>query len=116
MDRAVVMSCARDRQRHLDQLAARDGLDAEAVAEVQRLHADRFGPRDLFLTHPQLGPALPTPGLIIHSADDERVPVDWAHASHRAWPGSQLFVVDGPNHRNTARDPRVIAKVLDYLS
>ena len=55
-----------------------------------------------------------TAARLIHS-HDERVPVEWAEASHRAWPCAELFTVEGPNHRNTARDPRVIARVLDYL-
>jgi pimeloyl-ACP methyl ester carboxylesterase len=113
-DKVVIAATARDRHRRLDGFAAEHGLDARTIEELQAFHAARFGSRDLRMGIPDLE-GLRGDALIIHSHDDERVPVDASETTHRVWPGSELWLIRGPNHRNTARVTEVVDRIADFV-
>lgn len=54
--------------------------------------------------------------LLVAGVDDERMAVDEARALAPRLKRGELFEVDGANHRYTARDPRVLARVIDFLT
>jgi pimeloyl-ACP methyl ester carboxylesterase len=60
-------------------------------------------------------PAMVAEALIVHSMDDEGCPVDDAIALSEAWPHARSVIVDGLGHRNIAKDPAIIAEIVDFL-
>lgn len=64
---------------------------------------------------PSLLPALNVPVLLVAGVDDERMAVDEARTLAPKLEHGELFEVDKANHRRTARDPRVIARVIEFL-
>lgn len=65
---------------------------------------------------PTLLAALDTPVLLVSGVDDERMAVDEARNIVPTLKRGELFEVDEANHRYTARDPRVIARVIEFLT
>ena len=53
------------------------------------------------------------PGVLIHGRLDLGSPLDTAWALHRAWPGSQLQVVEGAGHFGTVATRRHLLAALD---
>jgi len=49
--------------------------------------------------------------LFLHSNDDERVPAEKSEDVAPECVSAEFFAVDGPRHRNTARDPAVIERI-----
>lgn len=60
--------------------------------------------------------ALDVPVLLVSGVDDERMAVDEARNIAPKLKRGELFEVDKANHRQTARDPRVIARVVEFLT
>jgi pimeloyl-ACP methyl ester carboxylesterase len=60
--------------------------------------------------------ALDAPVLLVSGVDDERMAVDEARNIAPKLQRGELFEVDKTNHRQTARDPRVIARVIEFLT
>lgn len=60
--------------------------------------------------------ALYVPVLLVSGVDDERMAVDEARTIAPNLKRGELFEVDGANHRYTARDPRVIGRVIEFLT
>ena len=60
--------------------------------------------------------ALDAPLLLVSGVDDERMAVDEARNIAPKLKRGELFEVDKTNHRYTARDPRVIARVIEFLT
>jgi cytosine/adenosine deaminase-related metal-dependent hydrolase len=52
----------------------------------------------------------------VHSTDDERMPAADTEAAAAACPRAELFLVSRANHRRTARDPDVVARIVDFLT
>lgn len=65
---------------------------------------------------PTLLAALDVPVLLVAGVDDERMAVDEARNIAPKLRRGELFEVDKANHRRTARDPRVIARVIEFLT
>lgn len=55
------------------------------------------------------------PGLIIHGAGDEFVPPQHAEELHANWSNSTLELIEGAGHVETARSPKVLALIAEYL-
>jgi pimeloyl-ACP methyl ester carboxylesterase len=53
--------------------------------------------------------------LFLHSNDDERVPVQATRDVAAECKHAQVFVVDGPRHRATARDPAIIEGIVSFV-
>lgn len=115
IDRAVLMSVTRYRRKRLIDLAIKHGADARVVERVVELHAERFGNDDLEANIPRIADRIAAEILLIHSLDDERVLHEDSAAAHEALGRSELWRPTGPDHRNTARDPAVVARTLDFL-
>jgi pimeloyl-ACP methyl ester carboxylesterase len=60
--------------------------------------------------------ALETPVLLVSGVDDERMAVEEARDFAPRLKRGELFEVDGANHRYTAKDPRVLARVIAFLT
>lgn len=59
--------------------------------------------------------SLDVPGLIIHSQDDEFVPLSHAQEIHSNWEKSNLEIVEGTEHFDLAISSKVRALIADYL-
>src|SRR5262249_716720 len=55
------------------------------------------------------------PGLIIHGASDEFVPPQHAEELHANWSNSPMELIEGTGHAETARSPKVLALIPEYL-
>lgn len=53
--------------------------------------------------------------LIVSSLDDERMAVDDARTLAPQLPRGELFELRGPDHRDTARDPEVIHRIVEFI-
>jgi pimeloyl-ACP methyl ester carboxylesterase len=97
-------------------VAQRMGVSAEVAAEAQARYETRIGAaRAAF----HLGDLLPTVDfdvLLVHSTDDERMPVATTEAAAARCPRAELLVISGADHRRTARDPKVVRRIVDFLS
>lgn len=54
--------------------------------------------------------------LLVAGVDDERMAVDDARVLAPSLTDGELFEVDGVDHRETAQDPRVISRVIEFLT
>jgi pimeloyl-ACP methyl ester carboxylesterase len=54
--------------------------------------------------------------LLVHSEDDERMPIDDTREVAPRCRRARLHVVDGLTHRRTARDLAVVEHVADFVS
>lgn len=62
------------------------------------------------------GYQLELPGLVVHAADDQLVPVGEAQLIHKAWFDSRLMLLEGGGHQRVLADPRLSEAVLDLLA
>ena len=58
---------------------------------------------------------LELPGLIVHAADDQMVPVSEADLIHKAWFDSQLLRLPAGGHQRLLSDPLLLQAVLELL-
>ncbi len=115
VDRAVLVAPPLRSGNRWQRVAARMGVPPDVAAEAQARYEARIGP-DRAAFH--LGDLLPTVDidvLLVHSTDDERMPVVATEAAAATCPRAELFIVGGANHRRTARDPDVVARIVDFL-
>jgi pimeloyl-ACP methyl ester carboxylesterase len=61
-------------------------------------------------------PTLATSLLLVHSVDDERMPISDSREVVPLCPDAELLVVEGLAHRRTARDPEVVARIADFVT
>ncbi|WP_339530340.1 alpha/beta hydrolase [Pseudomonas mucidolens] len=90
------------------------GLPARArAAFIQQVeHAFGMPLKHLDVAHYQLN----LPGLIVHAADDDFVPVKASQAIHEAWFDSRLLRLEQGGHQKVLADPRVIESVLALVA
>lgn len=118
VERAVMIGTTTRRSKRLEGMAAQRGLGADVVERVRALHAEAFGPLDMegripdFVTA-EVRDRLPK-ALFINSTEDEAVSVSCSEAGAAAWPRSELLVIHGVGHRNSARDPTVLDRIVDF--
>lgn len=62
------------------------------------------------------GYQLELPGLVVHAADDQLVPVGEAQLIHKAWFDSRLMLLEEGGHQRVLADPRLSEAVLDLLA
>jgi proline iminopeptidase len=88
----------------------RSAADALAMARI----GVHYACHGWFLDEGQLlrdaGALRGVPGVLVHGDADQVTPPDFAHALHRAWPGSALHVVAGAGH--SSREPRSAARLI----
>lgn len=116
VDRAVLVAPPLRSGNRWQRVAERMGVSPEVAAEAQARYEARIGP-DRAAFH--LGDLLPTVDidvLLVHSTDDERMPVAATQAIAATCPRAELLVISGANHRRTARDPEVVARIADFLA
>jgi pimeloyl-ACP methyl ester carboxylesterase len=61
-------------------------------------------------------PSLDVDLLVVHSLDDERMPFSDSRDVVTRCRRAELLAVSGVNHRRTARDPDVVARITDFVS
>lgn len=63
----------------------------------------------------RLASEMTIPGLIIHDADDQDVPVEFARENHRAWKNSRYIETKDLGHRLILSDEKVITQIIDFV-
>jgi pimeloyl-ACP methyl ester carboxylesterase len=99
-------------RRFLGALGVAPGLAPGIEAAFERRTNFRW--RDLVV--PAFAPALEVPLLVVHDRGDREVPWHDGAAIAAAWPGAALVTTEGIGHRKVLRDPRVVARVVDFLT
>ena len=107
---ASVTSYAR---RFVAGLGAGERVHARLVAGIERRVR---APLEAFEVPPLGAVVEPPPTLVVHDEGDPSVPVAEGAAIAAAWPGARLSVTRGLGHRRIARDPRVVAEVVDFVT
>ena len=97
-------------------VAERMGVSPEVAAEAQARYEARIGPVRAGFHLGDLLPNVDIDVLLVHSTDDERMPVAATEAAAALSPRVEVFIVSGSNHRRTARDPQVVARIADFLT
>ena len=97
-------------------VADRMGVAIEAADRAQAVYEARIGARRVTnYDLRELLPQLETRVLVVHSADDERMPFRESHDVCVVNASVELLTVDGLRHRATARDPRVTRRIADFI-
>ena len=116
VERVALVAPAMRTGNRWERVAERMGVPEDVAARAQATYEARIGPtRAAF----RLRDALPTVDadvLIVHSTDDERMPPTDSETAAAVSPQVELFLVSGPNHRRTARDPAVVDRIVRFLS
>lgn len=116
VERAVLIAPPFGRGNRWLRYAERHGVSDEVAFAAQSLYEQRVGPaRATFDSTAELA-ALDVELLVIHSADDERNPLNGSRELVPLCRRAELLVVDGLSHRRTARDPVVVARVADFVT
>ena len=116
VDRAALVAPPLRSGNRWQRVAERMGVSPEVAARAQATYEARIGPARAGFHLGDLLPTVDIDVLLVHSTDDERMPFADTQAAVAACPRVQLFAVDGPNHRRTARDPAVVARIVDFLA
>ncbi len=64
---------------------------------------------------PKVARRLSVPALLLHDREDREVPFEHGARIAAAWPGARLEEIPGAGHTRALRDPRVRARVLEFL-
>ena len=99
-------------RRFLGALGVAPGLAPGIEATFERQTSFRW--RDLVV--PAFAPTLDVPLLVVHDRGDREVSWHDGAAIAAAWPGAALVTTEGMGHRKVLRDPRVVARVVDFLT
>ena len=93
----------------------RHGASAELVEAARAAYEAAVGRERAAFDWQEMFLALDQEILVVHSVDDERFDVtDTAEFVNR-YPQVRLVTVDGLSHRRTARDPRAVEVVADFV-
>lgn len=115
VDRAVLVAPPIRSGNRWQRVAERMGVAPEVAAEAQARYEARIGPERAAFHLGDLLPTVDIDVLLVHSTDDERMPVRDTEAAAARCPRAELFVISGRNHRRTARDPQVVARIVEFL-
>lgn len=114
-ERLVVISPS----ARLDEVRRRFGeLTGFSPDVVERLRAGlerRFGFEWESAEPLRVAPAMETPCLVIHDADDRFIPHDEGRDLAQAWPGAALVTTRGLGHHRILRDPDVVSSAVAFL-
>jgi pimeloyl-ACP methyl ester carboxylesterase len=96
--------------------ADRLGVSDDVAFAAQAIYEERIGPaRASFDFRAELID-LDVDLLVVHSADDERFPLQDSQEVVPKCRGGELVVVEGLSHRRSARDPEVVARIAAFVS
>jgi pimeloyl-ACP methyl ester carboxylesterase len=93
-------------------LGARPEVMAQARARSERRL--RFSWSDLDVC--ALAAEMTAPLLVVHDRHDHTIPFAEGEAIAAAWPGARLLETTGLGHHAVARDPEVVAEVLEFVT
>ena len=116
IDRAVLVAPPLRRGNRWQRVAERTGVSPEVAAEAQARYEARIGPARAAFHLGDLLPRVDFDVLLVHSTDDERMPIAATEDAAAACPRAELLVISGANHRRTARDPQVVARIVDFVA
>lgn len=115
IDRAVLLAPPRRFLDGVDAAAQAHGYDdaerAALIAELLKLGVDAAA-----LDLPRAVAGLDLPALIVHSDDDEVLPLAAGQAVAAAWRGSRFMRVSGLGHRRLLRDAAVVDAVARFVA
>lgn len=112
---AVLLAAPSDLRGFTRIFAEHVGMNPDKVPGMGERAADRFDAdwEEMHVGHWARGAHPPL--LLFHDRRDEVLPVEEAHALHRAWPGSELTVTEGLGHRGIRRDPELRRRAVAWL-
>lgn len=87
-------------------------LFVDEVSHRMQFPADKVSIQELIDYE---GPMANTPTLLVHGSDDREMPLYHAEKNAELLPKSELIVLDNCGHRKVVWDPRVVAKVAEWL-
>lgn len=116
VDRVVFLAPPANPAAWVTPFAARLGIPPAVVARMRRRSERRLGLRWADLDVPRLAARRTVPLLVIHDREDSEVPLRDGAAVAAAWPGARLFETSGLGHNGLLRDPRVVARTVDFLA
>ncbi len=92
------------------------GLGPEGQAHVLERACARLGrtPDEMRIDPEVRG--LEVPLLVVHDPADAEVPIRHAERLRAAWPGAEVWPVEGLGHRRILKDPAVIARVIAHVT
>jgi pimeloyl-ACP methyl ester carboxylesterase len=96
--------------------ARRLGMPDEVAAEAQRRYDARTGPARASFALRRALAELALPLLVVHSTDDERMPFRDSEETVAECASATLVTATGLDHRRTARDPTVVARIADFVA
>jgi pimeloyl-ACP methyl ester carboxylesterase len=97
-------------------VAERTGVSIVTADQAAARYEARMGPeRVAGFDLRALLPELATRVLVVHSADDERMPFRASHEVSAASANVELLAVTGLAHRATAQDPEVTSRIADFI-
>lgn len=83
---------------------------------AEATYDERLGPARTACTMRSAIPALDARLLLVHSVDDERMPVADSEDVASKSANVELLTVEGMTRRRTARDPEAVARIADFLA
>ncbi|MGE3303516.1 MAG: alpha/beta fold hydrolase [Hyphomonadaceae bacterium] len=96
--------------RYWERQAETHGVDEEVLARARELYTDH-GLFDLTAE----GPHKHAAALLLHSRDDDLVRFQTSERIAAAWPGAEVFMIDGYGHRRVAQNDAIVARAVDFI-
>jgi pimeloyl-ACP methyl ester carboxylesterase len=116
VDRLVMIAPPLRRANRWLRYAEKLEVSQDVAFAARSIYEERIGPaRASFDFRAELT-ELDAHLLVIHSTDDERMPLSDSQEVVPSCRRGKLVVVDGLSHRRTARDPAVIARIADFVT
>ena len=117
LQRLVAIAAPANAEFLLDRFKTMFDIPSVVMMEMRKRVERHFG-MDIFarLATDAMLAERTLPGLIIHDRSDQEVPSDHAERLHRAWPCSEIRLVNGLGHRRLLRDPDVVAAAVAFIA
>lgn len=116
VERTVLISTPFSREDRWARIGLEHGYTEQVAQRARATYMGRFS--EMRATYDWFAevPRLDTDLLFVHSIADERAPIDDVREVALTCPRGELVELDGLDHRSTARDSRVIDRVIAHLS
>jgi pimeloyl-ACP methyl ester carboxylesterase len=115
VDRAVLIAPPLRGDNRWLRLAARLGYSQDVARAAQATYEEGISRARVEFDLRSALPSLDVDLLVIHSVDDERMPFSDSRDVVSECRRADLVAVNGLTHRRTARDPEVVARVVEFL-
>jgi len=109
----VELASPQNYEANIQRFAARKGFNERETEELLKAFAELGVKTRIIIA--EMPPPPHIEALIIHSNDDEVIPVQTAIDIDSYWHKSTLWRVDGLKHRGLLKDATTISKVVSYI-